>query len=92
MKTKMSLMSIAMCRKAITQLTELGMIDRTVVEYTGDSCPGQTQQPTGMHSWGHQLVLRDHNTLSCTICGKSFRSQLLALTVRDRAVFRALLS
>lgn len=87
----MILPSIAECRKAIDYLTEAGEISSTTVMLDGGRrpCPAQpaSEEPAFR---GHQLVLRDDNTLECELCGRKYRSIHRELTPLERLCFEKL--
>lgn len=83
--------SIAECRKAIDYLTEAGEISSTTVMLDGEKhlCPAQPASEAPM-SRGHQLVLRDDNTLECELCGRKYHSSHRELTRLERHCFEKL--
>lgn len=83
--------SITECRKAIDFLTEAGEISSTTVMLDGAKkpCPAQPASEEPMFR-GHQLVLRDDNTLVCELCGRKYRSSHRELTRQERLFFEKL--
>lgn len=90
-KNLMVLSSIAECRKAIDFLSQAGELSVTTVMLRGEKhpCPKSPANDMPMYR-GHQLILRDDNTLECRLCGRKYRSVRQELTREERYLYETL--
>ena len=90
-KNLMILSSIAECRKAIDFLLQAGEYSATTVMLRGEThpCPKSLANDMPMYR-GHQLVLRDDNTLECRECGRKYRSVHQELTKEEQYLYETL--
>lgn len=88
----MILSSIGSCRKALDFQAEAGVSTSMTVMLDGRKQTCEAQPANGMPTFrGHQLILRDENTLVCRLCGRKFRSVHRELTAVERYEFESLL-
>lgn len=92
-KNLMVLSSIAESRKAIDFLSQAGELSATTVMLRGEKHPCSKSPANDMPMYqGHQLILRDDNTLECRLCGRKYRSVRQELTREERYLYETLSS